>query len=160
MDIDFLHIPLGRSLGHIAKRYVGILYKRLSHLKAGPYFIVLLIIDKGEGMLTQQEIADSCGLDKTNVLRIIDSLSANKIVKRVKKPDDRRAYLIQLTAKGRKTMPEINKIVKELNELAFGGLSERQINGFFKTLDTINNNISDLPSESLVMSLKGKEKKK
>lgn len=158
MNIDFQYIPLGRSLGHIAKRYVGILYKRLSHLKTGPYFIVLLIIDKADGTMTQQEIADSCGLDKTNVLRIIDSLSENNIVKRVRKPDDRRAYLIQLTAKGKKTMPEINKTVKELNKLAFAGLSERQINTFFRTLDTINNNILDLPSESLVMSIKGTKK--
>ncbi len=158
MNIDFQYIPLGRSLGHIAKRYVGILYKRLSHLKTGPYFIVLLIIDKGKGMLTQQEIADSCGLDKTNVLRIIDSLSDGKIVKRVRKPDDRRAYLIQLTPKGKKAMPEINKTVKELNKLAFTGLSDRQINSFFKTLDTINNNIIDLPLESLVVSIKGKKK--
>lgn len=159
MDLEFQHIPLGRSLGHVAKRYIGILYKRLSHIQTGPYFIVLMIIDKAEGTLSQQEIADTCGLDKTNVLRIIDNLSENNIVKRVRKPDDRRAYLIQLTAKGKNIMPEIHRTVKELNGLALKGLSEKQINSFFKTLDIINTNMIDLPSESLVMSIKGSQKR-
>jgi len=158
MELEFQHIPLGRSLGHVAKRYIEILYKRLSHVQTGPYFIVLMIIDRAEGTLSQQEIANSCGLDKTNILRIIDSLSDNKIVKRVRKPDDRRAYLIQLTEKGKKILPEIHKSVKELNGLALKGLSERQVSSFYKTLDIIHNNIIDLPSENLVMSIKGGKK--
>jgi len=158
MESELDHMPLGRRLGMIAQRFVAVLYKRLSHLDMGPYFFVLVIIDKCNETYTQQEIANTCGLDKTNVLRIIDSLSDRGLIKRTQKKDDRRAYIIKITEKGRKILPEIYQAVEDLNSMALAGLSERQISTFYKTLEAIKTNISELPAESLVMSLKNSKK--
>ena len=157
MNIVFTEMPLGRRLGLVAKKYLGVLSRRLSHLEIGPFFPVIVIIDKTNGTLTQQEIADTLQLDKTNVLRIIDNLSEKGYLKRTEKPDDRRAYIIKLTAKGTKVLPEIYKAVEELNKTALSGLTAKQIETFYSTIEIINKNISDLPADTVIMSFKSKK---
>ena len=154
MNIVFKEIPLGRRMGLVAKGYLGALSRRLSHLEIGPFFPVIVIIDKTKGTLTQQEIADTLQLDKTNVLRIIDNLSEKGYLKRTEKQDDRRAYIIKLTVKGTKILPEIYKAVKELNKTALSGLTAKQINTFYSTIEVISKNISDLPADTVIMSFK------
>lgn len=151
-------IPLGRSLGLIAKRYLSIMYKDLSHLDIGTNFIVINLIEKTGGVLNQQELADLCGMDKTNMLRSIDTLQQKGLVKREKKADDRRAYVIKLTPKGEKIVPTIYKTFRALNKKAFEGLSERQVNTFYKTMETITGNIATLPSDEILISMKNMKK--
>ena len=138
MSADNLNMPLGHTIGMIAKRYIETLYKQLKHLELGHNFIVLIIIDRYKGTLTQQEIADTLGLDKTNILRTIDLLSEQKLVIRNPKPTDRRAHLIQLTKEGEKIMPEINTAIQKLNELAFSSLTSEEENKFFETIARVN----------------------
>lgn len=154
MNIVFKEIPLGRRLGLVAKGYLGALSKRLSNLGIGPYFPVIVIIDKTNSTLTQQEIADILHLDKTNVLRIIDNLSGKGYLKRTQKAGDRRAYIIKLTDKGKKVLPQIYKGVEEINIAALSGLTKKQIDAFYTILEIINKNISDLPSETVTISFK------
>lgn len=153
-----LDIPLGRRLGTAAKKYIGILYKNLTHLDIGSNFIVILHIHKSQSTLTQQELADSCHMDKTNILRTIDTLQEKGLVKREQKPEDRRAYIIKLTAKGEKIIPVINKTVRALNKKALKGLSEKKVNDFYQTLETITENIASLPAEEVMVSLKNRKK--
>jgi len=151
-------IPLGKHLGLIAKKYVGIMYKSLNHLDIGTNFIVLILINKTNSTLTQQELADSCGMDKTNMLRAIDLLQEKGLVERRQKPEDRRAYVIRLTRQGEKIIPVINKSSRTLNNKALEGISESQINSFYRTLDKITENIASLPAEEVMVSLKNTKK--
>jgi MarR family transcriptional regulator for hemolysin len=150
------NMPLGHTIGMIAKRYIETLYKQLKHLELGHNFIVLIIIDQYKGTLTQQEIADTLGLDKTNILRIIDVLSDQKLVIRAQKPTDRRAHLIQLTKKGEKKMPEINTAIKNLNQLIFTNSTNAETEVFFNTLGNINKNLASFPYEGLGFTIKEK----
>ena len=71
----------------------------------------------------------------------------------MKKADDRRAYVIKLTPKGEKIVPLIHKSFRALNKKALEGLSERQVNSFYKTLETITGNIASLPSDEILISM-------
>ena len=157
MSTDNLNMPLGHTIGMIAKRYIETLYKQLKHLKLGHNFIVLIIIDRYKGTLTQQEIADTLGLDKTNILRIIDLLSDQKLVIRAQKPTDRRAHLIQLTKKGEQKMPEINSAIEKLNQLAFSKLPKEEASMFYNTLAKVNDNLAAFPYEGLGFTIKEKK---
>jgi len=157
MSTDKLNMPLGHTIGMIAKRYIETLYMQLKHLELGHNFIVLIIIDRYNGTLTQQEIADTLGLDKTNILRIIDLLSEQKLVIRTQKPTDRRAHLIQLTKKGDQKMPEINAAIEKINQLAFSKLSGEEAQVFYRTLDKVNENLAAFPYEGLGFSIKEKK---
>ncbi|MFH1321449.1 MAG: MarR family transcriptional regulator [Bacteroidota bacterium] len=146
MNATFKEMPLGRLLGHTAKSYLGAISKKLSHLEMDSHFHIhiIVVIDKTDGTLSQQEIANALQLDKTSVLRIIDNLSEKGFVKRTKKPDDRRAYIIKLTDMGKRLLPRIYKAVDELNKEALSGLTGKQIKAFYSVLEAINKNISGL----------------
>jgi len=152
MGLEEHEIPIGRRLGIVAKQFIGVMYKTLNHLEIGTNFIVIVLIDKTGGTLTQQELADECGLDKTNILRIIDNLENKGLVKRAPKLYDRRAYLIKLTSKGKKLIPIINKAIGNLNKKTLAGISDGQRRSFFKTLDKISQNLEDLPAEKVSFS--------
>jgi len=53
------------------------------------------------GHLTQIELATRMAIDWTAMVYLIDELEESGLVQRVRRPDDRRAFLINLTAKGR-----------------------------------------------------------
>jgi DNA-binding MarR family transcriptional regulator len=53
------------------------------------------------GPLTQIELATRLAVDRTAMVYLIDELEETGLVRRVRNPDDRRAFLINLTEKGR-----------------------------------------------------------
>ena len=55
------------------------------------------------GPLTQIELANATATDRTAMVYQLDELEEQGLVKRMPNPDDRRSYLIHLTAQGDKT---------------------------------------------------------
>jgi len=151
--IEFDKVPLGRRLGLVAKMYLGAMVKKLEHLEIGPYFMILRIVDNSEGDVTQQDIANACQFDKTNMVRIIDNLSEKGYITRVPKKNDRRAYSIMLTPKAKKILPDIYAAIKDLNKQALKGLTKKEIKSFYEMLDKISGNVADIPAEDVQINL-------
>jgi DNA-binding MarR family transcriptional regulator len=55
------------------------------------------------GPLTQIELATTMSIDRTAMVYLIDDLEEQALVERVRSPQDRRAFLIHLTANGQDT---------------------------------------------------------
>ena len=53
------------------------------------------------GPLTQVELATATATDRTAMVYLLDELEERKLVERMPNPDDRRSYLVHLTAHGR-----------------------------------------------------------
>ena len=60
-----------------------------------------VLIRLGEGPLSQHELGEQLGIDRTTVVDLIDELERKGVVRRRRNPDDRRSYLLTLTPKGR-----------------------------------------------------------
>lgn len=60
-----------------------------------------VLIRLGEGPLSQHELGEQLGIDRTTVVELIDELERTGVVERRRNPADRRSYLLTLTAKGR-----------------------------------------------------------
>ncbi|OJU46573.1 MAG: hypothetical protein BGN96_06395 [Bacteroidales bacterium 45-6] len=142
-----LREPLGRITDRIGRMFFGSLQKRLLHLDIERSFYPLLLIDAGEGELTQQDLAQKLASDKVQVVRIVDYLSVNGYVERVQNPKDRREYKLHVTEKGRAAVPEIKAVIKELSELAFEGLPPEKIDELYSTLDLIETNLVCLKTD-------------
>ncbi|GAB3453984.1 MarR family transcriptional regulator [Streptomonospora sediminis] len=56
-----------------------------------------------EGPMTQQEMGQRLGIDRTTIVGLVDALDQHGLVERRRSPDDRRAYLLTLTPDGRET---------------------------------------------------------
>lgn len=54
------------------------------------------------GPISQHELGEQLGIDRTTMVELIDDLEAKGVVVRQRNPADRRAYSIQLTPRGRK----------------------------------------------------------
>ncbi|MBI4947461.1 MAG: winged helix-turn-helix transcriptional regulator [Bacteroidetes bacterium] len=134
--------PVGRILSYAGKAFLTLLNARLDKLDIERNFYALLLIETGEGKITQQYLADLLKTDKTSVVRIVDYLSDNGYVKRIKSPVDRRKYSLTLTPKSKREIPIIRNAIYEITEMAFKSLKKSQVKEFYNTLKIINNNLT------------------
>ncbi|MRH92656.1 MarR family transcriptional regulator [Nocardia sp. SYP-A9097] len=56
--------------------------------------------------ISQQEMADALGIDRSEVVRLVDSLEKAGLVTRTRDPEDRRKYRLAITKSGRKLRDE------------------------------------------------------
>ena len=80
--------------------------------------------DPERGSLSQQAIGERLRIDRTTMVALIDDLERGGYVKRDRNPDDRRAYVITLTAAGKRAKSRAEKAVDEQALEFFGRLSE------------------------------------
>ena len=151
---DISRFPLGRQFGSLTRLYYGALTKRFDHLDIERHFSILILLDTSEKECSQQYISDVMKKDKASMVRIIDYLTEKGYIKRVQNVMDRREYHIKLTTKADKIMREIHKGVRELNKAATKGLSPRQINNFYETINIISANLMNVPAHKVIVNFK------
>jgi len=66
------------------------------------------------GDLTQKQIAEMSGLDKTTVVATVDQLEADGLAERRPSPTDRRARLVTATPRGERVAAEADRVVAGL----------------------------------------------
>jgi DNA-binding MarR family transcriptional regulator len=54
-----------------------------------------------EGPISQQELGEQLGIDRTTIVELIDDLERKGVVVRRRNPTDRRSYALSLTPRGR-----------------------------------------------------------
>lgn len=133
--------PIGRIMGKISKMFLANLQRNLSHLDIERSFYPLLLIEAGEGKLTQQELANELSCDKVQVVRIIDYLSLNGYVERVQNPKDRRVYDLLITDKAKEVIPDIKNTIHEVSGIALQGIAPEKINELYTTIRLIEKNL-------------------
>jgi MarR family transcriptional regulator for hemolysin len=133
--------PIGRYLSGISKSLLHALQNRLIHLDIDRNFYALMLIEEGQGKITQQELSDLLESDKVSVVRIIDYLSNKGYVERVKEPTDRRKHGLALTEKAKIELPEIKQAMEDVIQAAFSGLTAKNITELYNTLSVIKKNL-------------------
>jgi DNA-binding MarR family transcriptional regulator len=94
-DVGFL---LSRASGLVVRASNAVL---AGHgLRVRPYSVLLLACDAEEG-LSQRELADVLGLDPSQVVLLVDELTAAGLVERRASSTDRRTKLVTATDAGR-----------------------------------------------------------
>lgn len=78
------------------------------------------------GELTQKELADTVGLDKTTMVVTLDALEADGLAERVPSPTDRRARVIRVTPAGKKAVTAGQKVMDSVQERVLAELPEDQ----------------------------------
>jgi DNA-binding MarR family transcriptional regulator len=91
----------------------------------GREFGVLTLID-AEGPASQQRLADRIGIDRTTMVGLIDALEEKQLVRRRRDPSDRRAYLLEATSAGRRTLRNARKAVELGEQQALASLNNSE----------------------------------
>lgn len=104
-------------------------------------FSVLAMLFYKDG-LSQQEMSDVLGRDKTTLARVISIMERDGLVKRVMNKSDNRGKLIYLTRKGRSIQQKAVAVSGKLYVKAIGNLKESQLKPAMKIMSTMTTNIS------------------
>lgn len=90
-----------------------------------------------EGELTQGEIAESIGVDKTTMVVTLDHLEEAGLAERVPSKTDRRARVIKVTPAGQSKVAQAEEKTQQLYEEVLAELTEEQRRVFIETLNQL-----------------------
>jgi DNA-binding MarR family transcriptional regulator len=85
-------------------------------------FALLNVLGAREGAI-QQQLSSEMGIDPSAMVTLIDELESAGLAERRRRPSDRRAWEIALTAKGRRTLARARRLVEQVEEEVLNGLA-------------------------------------
>jgi len=100
-------------------------------------WIVLGPIWKQKG-ISQKEIAEYCGKDKTSVTKIIDTLEKKNLLVRY---SDQRIKRVVLSNKGKDLMKNVMPVIEQTRNEVLSGINSKEVETFKIVLKKIYNNL-------------------
>jgi DNA-binding MarR family transcriptional regulator len=82
-------------------------------------------------------LAERMACVRSNMTQLIDRLEADKLVRRVADPGDRRSIHAELTKEGRERYAAVLKTVEQAERELFSGLPENEQNVLLKLLSSL-----------------------
>jgi DNA-binding MarR family transcriptional regulator len=87
---------------------------------------LLTLLRREDGVAAQDVLSNGLSVDRSNAGRALQRLAQEGYISRRKDDADKRANLIQITAKGRKAAVEIARLRKKMAQSFFGDLTEAE----------------------------------
>jgi DNA-binding MarR family transcriptional regulator len=97
------------------------------------HYSLLALLSEGDRE-TQGKIADTLGVDRSQLVGILDSLEERGLIERRRDPHDRRRHMVSLTPAGRRQLVKLRAIVREVEEGFFAPLDEDGRRGLHNAL--------------------------
>jgi DNA-binding MarR family transcriptional regulator len=124
--------PLFRNRLCYSISKTGVLFRTMLEHSLAEYELLppqagILHILSGYGEYNQNHLGQEMSIDKASMVKFIDGLEKQGLVKRTTDPGDRRAKLVSLTAKGKRTQKKITELHQELEKLILKGFTDKEI---------------------------------
>ncbi|MBL1078788.1 MarR family transcriptional regulator [Nocardia sp. 2] len=78
------------------------------------------------GDITQQEIANTLGIDRSEVVRLVDAMEKSGYVTRTRDPHDRRKYQLSITAAGNRQREATDARIAAATEVLLARLTPEE----------------------------------
>src|ERR1700704_3082210 len=85
-------------------------------------FALLNVLGAREGTI-QQQLSTDMGIDPSAMVKLINELEAAGLAERRRRPNDRRAWEVVITAKGRRTHEGARRLAAQAEDEVLGGLT-------------------------------------
>ena len=139
-------ITLGMLIGQIhrlsTKRFVQNSHMHGLEISLDQW-LVLGPVWKNDG-ISQKEISEYCGKDKTSVTKIIDTLEKKNLVVRVTDQLDHRVKRVVLSQKGRELFLSALPVMAQTRDELRSGISDKEIEALKTILNKIYKNLNDI----------------
>lgn len=86
---------------------------------------ILCCLDE-PGELSQKQVAEVLGVDRSDMVRLLDDLEERGFVARSKNAKDRRKHVLSLTAAGRQVRERSEELVEKSFDQLYGNLSTKE----------------------------------
>lgn len=137
------------------QKHTGILIKKAARLfeqvankdldKIGVTYaqtIFLIRLWEKEGQ-SQMELSKSAGLKQPTVVRMLDRMERDGLIKRVRHPEDGRVYHFYLTAKAKRICPKLEGHADKMNEVSNQSLSKSDVEQLNKSIMVVIKNLQE-----------------
>ena len=139
---------VGITISRTARTWRTKLDERLSPLGlTQARWLVLIHLSRMGGESLQKELAFIVGVEGPTLVRVLDGLERLGLVQRLGVEGDKRARLIRLTSKADSVISDIMRIGIKLRGEALAGISDEDLESFFRVLEVILANLAAAPSE-------------
>lgn len=98
------------------------------------------------GGLIQSELAERMGIQGPTLVRLLDALETQGLVRRYSTPEDRRAKRVVIQPEGVRMVNEVDLVAAQLRDDAFAGISMDELTTTLKVLDRLG--VTLAPDES------------
>ena len=148
-QITPLECHLGYRLRRVSNAVSGSFARALQEKQTSVAEWVLLRELHERGQAASGELADSLGLTRGAVSKIVDKLDAKGWIQTETKEGDSRFRLLSLTRAGRRSLPILAEIADQNNARYFDCLSAREKSALRELLAKLadHNRIHDVPTE-------------
>src|SRR5262245_11336557 len=85
-------------------------------------FALLNVLGARDGAI-QQQLSTDMGIDPSAMVKLINELETEGLAERRRRPGDRRAWKVDITSKGRRTLERARRLVMQVEDEVLGGLT-------------------------------------
>ena len=107
-------------------------------------FGFLFAIKEKKDEVIQKDMAEILGKDQSAILRTVDALQKKDLIRRVTGTNDRRKNFLMVTKKGERVIDQYLNIEFQLNEELLVGLTDSDLNAFYKVVEHVKNRAETL----------------
>ncbi len=124
---------------HKANRQISVYFEdRLKNLEVSPQEGHLLSYLRSYAPCPIAEVVRVFGLKQSTLTSMLDRLEERKLIARKVNPEDRRSFVISLTAEGRRFADRLHKLVEELERRLGDMVSANDVEGFRSVMAAID----------------------
>jgi DNA-binding MarR family transcriptional regulator len=130
--------PLGKLAWVFAEVYLHALEPELKELdlEQNEFFILNSLMGRTEAAC-QADLSKCLGKDPALIVRILDKMEKRGLISRVKDPNDRRVYHIEMTEKSISMKKDMNRAVQRANKRAGQNLSDDELSKLYSLLEKV-----------------------
>lgn len=127
-------LPFGVLLARLGQESMARFRKALRPLDVSAQQYVVLKQLQAVGTASQATLAESLGIDYSNLATVTAELSDKGTIERYRHESDRRRYVIELSERGAELVAEADKAIADGEAELIGSLSDQDRDRFWKLL--------------------------
>ncbi len=121
-------------LVHLARRMQTDADAELASSGLRARHLVALTLLRDHGDQNQSDLAETLGLDPTNVVALLNELEADDLIERRRSPADRRRHTVSLTPAGIRRLTEAEHLLASVERRVLSSLTADEQATFYKLL--------------------------
>ena len=106
-----------------------------------------LLAMKPAGGITMGRVSEALGVSAGTATRVIDNLVRDALVERTENPQDRRSVRVRPTARGKKTIKELNECYRRFWDTILRDIPTSKLPGTIKVLELLVQAVEKARSE-------------